>query len=110
MRYRLSTVERNVMEGAMQLGLALVGIVFLSSTGLSMAQAIPKGLDASCHGPFERYKAAPGLKAFAAGKHMGCGWQRQGPGFTEIETIRAQAIRQCTSNGGDACKIVHQVK
>ena len=94
----------------MRMALVLACIVVLSTTGAGNAQAIPKGLDASCHGPFERYKAAPGLKAFAAGKHMGCGWQRQGPGFTDIETIRAQAIRQCTSNGGDACKIVHQVK
>jgi hypothetical protein len=75
----------------------------------SLAQAV-KLADPSCERPFGRYRSAPGMKAFAAGQKMGCGWQRQGPGFTDIDSIRAQAIRQCTANGGDRCRIVHQVK
>jgi hypothetical protein len=89
----------------------LFGILILAGflATPAAAQSV-KLVDPSCEGPFQRYQAAPGLKAFAAGRNLGCGWQRQGPGFTDIETIRAQAIRQCTANGGDACRIVHQVK
>lgn len=88
-----------------------IGAFMLAGLAASpaFAQSV-KLVDPSCEGPFSRYQAAPGLKAFAAGRKLGCGWQRQGPGFTDIETIRAQAIRQCTANGGDQCRIVHQVK
>lgn len=86
-----------------------VGLLLVLTAAPSVAQSV-KLVDPSCEGPFGRYQAAPGMKAFAAGRKMGCGWQRQGPGFTDIETIRAQAIRQCTGNGGDQCRVVHQVK
>jgi hypothetical protein len=92
----------------MKMRLFLLSAMMLGASP-GLAQSV-KLADPTCEGPFQRYQAAPGLKAFAAGRKLGCGWQRQGPGFTEIEAIRAQAIRQCTANGGDQCRIVHQVR
>jgi hypothetical protein len=84
--------------------------VMLLLTGAASAQGV-KLVDPTCEGPFQRYSAAsPGMKAFAAGRKLGCGWQRQGPGFTDIQSIRAQAIKQCTANGGDQCRVIAEVR
>lgn len=90
--------------------LAIAAIVLCVFPAFASAQGV-KLVDPTCEGPYVRYQAASsGMKASAAGKRMGCGWQRQAPGFTDIKAIRAQAIRQCTANGGDACRVIAEVK
>ena len=61
-------------------------------------------------GPYVRYQAAPGPKAFAAGKTRGCGWQIKNDIYATSAAIRAKAIEQCQQSSGDTCRIVAEQK
>jgi hypothetical protein len=77
--------------------------VFLGAQASAFAQ--PKGIDSTCMGPYQRYLAAPGPKAFAMGTSRGCGWQVQTSTLRSMDDIRQAAVTQC-SRYGDGCRVV----
>lgn len=88
----------------MRIMLAMLAV--LLSALIEGPPARAQNVDPQCAPALARYNAAPGPKAFAAGTTRGCGWQTRSDQFATLQAIQAQALRQCQSAGGDACRIV----
>lgn len=74
------------------------------------AMAQSPNLAPACQSSYQRYLAADGPKAFASARNGPCGWQKLTERFPNFAAVQRQAITQCSINGGEQCKVVHQVK
>lgn len=87
--------------------LRIVSLVIASTAVAATASAMAPECQT---GPYQRYLAAPGPKAFAAGKTRGCGWQIKSNDYVTTAAIRGKALAQCREFGGDNCRVIAEGK
>ncbi len=73
------------------------------------AFAAPAGMSAACNAAYQKYLSANGPKAFAKGATRGCGWSFRIGRNASLTEAKDAALRFCSENRGDGCKVVEEV-